>query len=111
MIKTKELLRLTMIGLLTTISFISCYGRPGGPGGSYGGHMMGYGFGGGYMWIIWIVLIGLVVYFVVMQRRGDNPFVSGPDKRERPIDILKKRYARGEISKEEYERLKKDIES
>jgi len=27
-----------------------------------------------------------------------------------PVDILKKRYAKGELSKEEYERLRKDIE-
>ena len=110
MIKIRDLLRLTMIGVLT-ITFVSCYGRPGGPGGGYGGHMMGYGFGGGYMWIIWIVLIGLVVYFVVAQRKSDTRLGSGNDNRERPIDILKKRYAMGEISKEEYERLKRDIES
>ncbi|MBN2461361.1 MAG: SHOCT domain-containing protein [Candidatus Cloacimonetes bacterium] len=31
-------------------------------------------------------------------------------KGEKPIDILQGRYARGEIDKEEYERIKKDLE-
>jgi putative membrane protein len=29
---------------------------------------------------------------------------------ETPLEILKKRYAKGEIAREEYERMKKDLE-
>jgi putative membrane protein len=30
---------------------------------------------------------------------------------ESPLDILKRRYAKGEINKDEYEQIKRDLES
>ena len=71
------------------------------------GMMDGYGYGMGWIWIIrlifWIlVLIGLVLlikYLLGITAKGH----------ETAIDILKKRYAKGEISKEEFEEKKKDI--
>lgn len=73
-------------------------------------HMMGYGnYGGIFMWLIWIIIVGVIVYLVV-NRRKTGGIPEGPAT-ERPADILKRRYARGEITKEEYERLKKDIEN
>jgi len=36
---------------------------------------------------------------------------SGKDGQSTPLEILKARYARGEISKEEFERMRKDIET
>ena len=72
-------------------------------------HMMGYGsYGGIFMWLIWIVIIGAIVYLMVNRSRTGGRS-EGPAT-ERPEDILKGRYARGEIDKEEYERLKRDIE-
>jgi len=79
-------------------------------GGYYGpmgrGHMGGYGMygmGGSFMGIIWIVvfvLIGVGVYHFLKNKEGD----------ETAHDILKKRYAKGEISKKQYEQMKKDLE-
>ena len=69
----------------------------------------GYGMGAG-MWVVWILLlalIALVVYLVV--RAGDSGRKSSGDALQRPsgraaaVDILNARYARGEISSEEYE--------
>lgn len=74
----------------------------------YGGGMMGYGFGGIFMWIIFIVIVVLVIYFIVSSTKGKN---EGSSSKESALDILKKRYAKGEISKEEFERIKKDLES
>jgi len=68
------------------------------------------GFGGmmWYGWIFWIIIIGIVVYLIVkLANRGSAG--SNNQMNETPLDILKKRYARGEISKEEFESTKKDL--
>jgi putative membrane protein len=62
---------------------------------------------GGFMWIFWIiVIIGLVFLIKGIVQQG-NPKESKSG--ETPLDILKKRYARGEINKEEFEQRKKDL--
>jgi putative membrane protein len=33
-----------------------------------------------------------------------------PTQNESPLDILRRRYAKGEIAREEYEKMKKDLE-
>jgi len=82
--------------------------------GNYGGHM-GYwghmtncGFGGIFMWIIFLIVIGVAVYLVVQATKSKGP--ESP-YRETPMEILKKRYAKGEITKEEFDKMKKDLES
>jgi putative membrane protein len=75
-----------------------------------GAHMMdwehmGYGYGGVIMWIILILIIGIVAYFVI---KGQKSITK--DDEETPLEILKMRYAKGEISKQEFEKMKKDIE-
>ncbi|EAR16185.1 SHOCT domain-containing protein [Robiginitalea biformata] len=55
-------------------------------------------------WIIWLILL-IWIFFVpydIPYRKNEN---------ENPNDILKKRFAKGEISKEEYEESKKVLES
>lgn len=52
--------------------------------------------------IIIILLITLISFY--FKNRGGSLF-SG----ESAVDLLNKRYVRGEISKEEYEKLKSDI--
>jgi len=59
-----------------------------------------HGFGGIFMILFWVVLIFAIISLV---RKGSN------NKKETSEEILKKRYARGEISKEEFERMKKDL--
>ena len=66
----------------------------------------GWGWGGGTMMILWIVVLAAIVYFVARaSQRGGAPSAP-PDS---AIDILRKRYARGEISKEEFEERKRDL--
>ena len=41
------------------------------------------------------------------SKRGGG--IAGRSTSETPLDILKKRYAKGEISKEDYEKIRKDL--
>lgn len=69
--------------------------------GGYG--MMGFGMGFGFLFMLlfWGVLIWLVVTFINAAQLGK--------KEEDSLNILKKRYASGEISKKQYEEMKKEI--
>ncbi len=70
----------------------------------------GMGLGGGFMWIVWLLLIGLVVWAVV-QAVGSGGSRSGTSQppQKTPLQILEERYARGEIGRDEFERMKKDL--
>ena len=66
----------------------------------------GMGFGGGiFMILFWILLIIGVIFLIRLvigaTKEGRRP--------ESALEILKKRYAQGEISKEEFDEKKKDI--
>ena len=81
-------------------------------GYSYG--MMGPGMMGGYgtmflMPILWVVVIGLIIWAVVAATRRSGESASNARSTDSAMEILKRRYARGEINKEEYEEKKKDL--
>ena len=61
------------------------------------------------MGIIWVVVIGLIVWLVVYLARGSGS-TSSTSGDLKAIDILKNRYARGEIDKKEYEEKLKDLQ-
>ncbi|NQW22817.1 MAG: SHOCT domain-containing protein [SAR202 cluster bacterium] len=71
---------------------------------------------------IWIVfpIIFFVLMFIGMsrmfgmggfgQRNHESPRISGdPTQPEAPLDILNGRYARGEITKDEFDQMKQDL--
>ena len=61
-----------------------------------------YGMGG-FMWIFWLLAIVLVVLLI----RGGASKGGGTPQTDSAVEILKKRFANGEISEEEFEqRLK-----
>jgi putative membrane protein len=64
-------------------------------------------FGGGWMIIFWIGLI--VGTFFLVKYLVDQNRSSSTDKESTPLEILKRRYASGEITKEEFEQKKKDL--
>lgn len=70
--------------------------------------MMGdFGFGHmGFGWIFWLVLIIAAVFLL---RRGFFTYRQNRDDSQSPLDILKQRYAKGEISKNQFERMKQDL--
>lgn len=93
--------------ILTALTLFSCAPNPNRPMGNWG-HMMGYGYGGGFMWILFLALIAVVIYILLQSSKSKD---SNGSVIETPLDILKKRYAKGEINKEEFDRMKKDIEA
>ena len=72
--------------------------------GNWGaGNTMGW-LGGGIMMIVfWVLFIALIVW-VVREFGGKNS-----KSNSNALDILKERYAKGEMNKEEFESKKKDI--
>ncbi|MFO7983374.1 MAG: SHOCT domain-containing protein [Desulfuromonadales bacterium] len=77
-----------------------------------GGMMNGWGMMGPLMWLFMILLWGFAMLGVVCAVRWlVSRNKTGEDQDSpAPLDILKARYARGEISREEFERMKKDME-
>ncbi len=77
------------------------------------------GFGTGLWWIFPLVMIGMMVFCFFMMRSHmgsmicrpgfHNPCRPGENAADSALDILNKRYARGEIDKEDYEVKKKVI--
>ena len=78
----------------------------------YGPHM----WGGGYGWfmgpIMWLLFIAIAVVVVVLLLRwlgvSGGPAASAPGKTS--LDILKERFAKGEIDKKEFEERRKVLE-
>jgi putative membrane protein len=81
--------------------------------GDWGMMWPGMMTGFGWMWlmpIFWVIFLGLIIWAIVAAvRRSDESKRSGSSKADSALEMLKKRYARGEISKEEYEEKKKDL--
>ncbi|MFN3750272.1 MAG: SHOCT domain-containing protein [Thiobacillus sp.] len=67
----------------------------------YGFEHFGAGLGMLLFWLIPILLVVLVVRYLLGDRAGKAE--------QTPLDILKTRYARGEIDEEEYQRKKREL--
>ncbi len=77
----------------------------------YGPGMMGWGFFGiigmFMMFIFWaLVIVGLILFIRWMLKAGS--WAAG-QQADTPLDILKIRYARGEIDKQEFEEKSRDL--
>lgn len=68
----------------------------------------GYGDHMGWMWLWWIVGLGIFVFLVWAVARAAGS-VAAPRGEDAPDMILKRRYARGEIDHDEYERRLTDL--
>ncbi len=111
-VKTVLIVGSTIIGLLVFISLV--FGLVHG-GGYYGGWMMGPGMMSGYagmgvMSLVWIVFLGLIIWAIVVGARNHVANSDNLDyASDSALNILKRRYARGEVSKKEYEDKMKDL--
>lgn len=95
------------------------WGRP----GNWGNMMNGWGYSGygiGGYW--WMGIIGIVIHFIIVvgliflalhlfRRYSLQSRQGGIGRQASGLDILRERYARGEIDSEEYQSIKRDLES
>ncbi len=63
----------------------------------------------GVVLVVLMVIVALVVLW--LGRRGNTAVSMNATPRETPLDILKARYARGELTQEQFEQMRKDLES
>lgn len=69
--------------------------------------MMGYdGWGWGFMMFFWAALFVVGTVLAVRFLKSDTTVNSETND---PLDIIKKRYAKGEITKEQFVEMKKDL--
>ena len=66
-----------------------------------------YGWGMGFGWLIGLVILVLIIWLIV--KVGNQNITANQSHDKSALDILKERYARGEIDKVEFEERKKDI--
>jgi len=76
------------------------------------GNMMGYGGGWGFFGVLhmllwWVLIILGIVVLVKWLFSGTGG--SAQARENRALEILKERYARGEIGKDEFEQKKRDL--
>ena len=67
----------------------------------------GMGFGWVFMIFLWVLFILGIIYFIRLFIASAKKDASG----DTALDILKKRYAKGEITKEEFEKIKNDLKA
>lgn len=96
-----------------TVVFAHTNGDYHGPGMMWGGGWGGMGFGLIVMIVVIVAVIAPVVLLVRWLsgagRDGQSTYVAPRGKT--PLDILKERYARGEIDKDEFEERRRTLES
>jgi len=86
-----------------------------GMGGMMGGGMMVNGVTSGaawwaspWYWLGWVVVLAVLVILFAFVWAIRHASRSAP-RAEVPLDILKRRYARGEVSAEQFETMKRQL--
>ena len=60
-------------------------------------------------WFFWILIMALIIVLIWTNTRETNKYIPF-DGKETAMDILKKRYAKGEITKDQFDQMKKDLD-
>ena len=76
--------------------------------GMMGGWGMGW-FGGIFMMIFWVLILVGLIFLIKWLIQSTNRAKLDAGNGNRAIEILKERYARGEIEKVEFETTKLDL--
>ncbi|MGD0284421.1 MAG: SHOCT domain-containing protein [Candidatus Saccharimonadales bacterium] len=61
------------------------------------------------MFIVWVVIIGILI-FLVVYFIANHHSISISQPKNHPLEIAKTRYAKGEINKEQFEEIKKELQ-
>lgn len=61
------------------------------------------------IFLVLLVAIGFGAYWY-FRRRGGGSLFESESKKENPLEIARRRYASGEISRQEFEQIKRDLE-
>ena len=95
--KDQNALLLILIAIIILLFLFAGFGM-----GGYGMMGFGMGFGSLFMLLFWGAIIWLVITLInsSQHNKGDN---------SDPLTILKKRFANGEITKNQFEEMKKEI--
>jgi putative membrane protein len=83
--------------------------------GPWGMHMMWGSWGIGMMimmFIFWALIIVGIVFLIrwLIAAGGTGRRLDANHRGDSALDILKKRYARGEISKQEFDEIRRDLQ-
>ncbi len=73
--------------------------------GPFGNHW----YGGMIMMIVGLVLIGIVVY-LLLRNSGQASDAGFRLHRETPLEVLRRRFAEGAITEEEFLRMKQELD-
>ena len=61
------------------------------------------------MFFIPLLFIALIIFAIYLINSKDKTFFKSFKSEETPLDILKRKYANGDITKDEFEEKKKDL--
>ena len=65
-----------------------------------------HGFGGGMMWIFWILILLALAGFVIFLARQAG---ESRNRDKTALEILEERYARGDIDRDEFKQMRDDL--
>ena len=121
---TRKLLIAFGVLLVVTLSFSALMGGMMAPGfmtssdqatqapfglGMMRGHGWMWGLGMGFGGLVMVAFWGVVVVGVILLIRSIGGFPAGHWP-ETPLNVLKRRYAAGQLTREQYEQMRKDLE-
>jgi putative membrane protein len=83
------------------------WGYPNMMGGFFGGGLGWVGMVFGFIFFI-LVVIGIILLIVWLVKKSNHPGVENRTE-SKALEVLKERYAKGEITKDQFDNMKKDL--